>query len=29
MIREGVRIGSGNQAAAEKGRKFTKRAMPW
>jgi 4-hydroxy-2-oxoheptanedioate aldolase len=29
MIREGVRIGAGNQAAAEKGRRFTKRAMPW
>jgi 4-hydroxy-2-oxoheptanedioate aldolase len=29
MIREGVRIGAGNQAAAEKGRKFTKRQMPW
>jgi len=29
MIAEGVRIGSGGQAAAEKGRKHTKRAMPW
>ncbi len=29
MIREGVRIGSGGQAAAEKGRRFTKREMPW
>ena len=28
-IREGVMIGSGNQAAADKGRKFTKRKMPW
>ncbi len=29
MIREGVLIGSGGQAAAEKGRQFTKREMPW
>jgi 4-hydroxy-2-oxoheptanedioate aldolase len=29
MIREGVMIGSGGQAAAEKGRRFTKREMPW
>jgi 4-hydroxy-2-oxoheptanedioate aldolase len=29
MIREGVRIGSGGKEAAEKGRKFTKREMPW
>ena len=29
MIKEGVMIGSGGQAAAEKGRKFTKREMPW
>lgn len=29
MIEEGVRIGSGGQAAAEKGRKYTKRQMPW
>ena len=29
MIREGVRIGAGGQAAAEKGRKYPKRAMPW
>jgi 4-hydroxy-2-oxoheptanedioate aldolase len=29
MIREGVMIGSGGQEAAEKGRKFTKRTMPW
>ncbi|MEO7651292.1 MAG: aldolase/citrate lyase family protein, partial [Bryobacteraceae bacterium] len=29
MIREGVRIGSGEQEAAEKGRRFTKREMPW
>lgn len=28
-IREGVRIGSGDQAAADKGRRFTKRVMPW
>jgi len=29
MIKEGVMIGSGGQAAAEKGRKFSKREMPW
>ena len=29
MIKEGVRIGSGSQAAAEKGRRYTKREMPW
>jgi 4-hydroxy-2-oxoheptanedioate aldolase len=29
MIKEGVRIGSGGQEAAEKGRRFTKRQMPW
>ncbi len=29
MIKEGVMIGSGNQAAAEKGRRSTKRSMPW
>ena len=29
MIKEGVMIGSGGQEAAEKGRKFTKRTMPW
>ena len=29
MIREGVRIGSGGREAAEKGRRFTKREMPW
>jgi len=29
MIKEGVMIGSGGQEAAEKGRKFTKRQMPW
>jgi 4-hydroxy-2-oxoheptanedioate aldolase len=29
MIDEGVRIGSGGQEAAEKGRKYTKRTMPW
>ena len=29
MIQEGVRIGSGSQAAAEKGRRYTKREMPW
>ena len=29
MIKEGVMIGAGQQAAAERGRKFTKREMPW
>jgi ABC-type sugar transport system substrate-binding protein len=29
MIKEGVMIGSANQQAAEIGRKFTKREMPW
>ncbi len=29
MIREGVMIGAGNEAAAEKGRRYTKRTMPW
>jgi len=29
MIKEGVRIGSGGQEAAEKGRRYTKRTMPW
>lgn len=29
MIDEGVRIGSGGQEAAEKGRVYTKRKMPW
>jgi 4-hydroxy-2-oxoheptanedioate aldolase len=29
MIKEGVMIGSANQAAAEAGRKFTNRTMPW
>jgi 4-hydroxy-2-oxoheptanedioate aldolase len=29
MIKEGVRIGSGGREAAEKGRRFTKRTMPW
>jgi len=29
MIKEGVMIGAGNEAAAEKGRQFTKRTMPW
>lgn len=28
-LAEGVMIGSGNQEAAEKGRRLTKRAMPW
>lgn len=29
MIKEGVMIGSGGKEAAEAGRKFTKRTMPW
>jgi len=29
MIKEGVMIGSANQQAAEVGRKFSKRTMPW
>jgi len=29
MIKEGVRVGPANQQAAEIGRKFTKRQMPW
>jgi 4-hydroxy-2-oxoheptanedioate aldolase len=29
MIKEGVMICAGGQAAAEKGRKFSKRSMPW
>ncbi|MCW5981364.1 MAG: hypothetical protein KIT09_24985 [Bryobacteraceae bacterium] len=29
MIKEGVMIGAGNEKAAEKGRKFSKRPMPW
>lgn len=29
MIKEGVRIGAGGEEAANKGRKFTKREMPW
>jgi 4-hydroxy-2-oxoheptanedioate aldolase len=29
MIKEGVRIGSGGQEAAEKGRRYSKREMPW
>jgi 4-hydroxy-2-oxoheptanedioate aldolase len=29
MIKEGVMVGSGGQEAADKGRKFTKRQMPW
>ena len=29
MIKEGVMIGTGSQQAAEIGRKFSKRAMPW
>jgi 4-hydroxy-2-oxoheptanedioate aldolase len=29
MIKEGVMIGAGNEAAAEKGRRFTHRTMPW
>jgi 4-hydroxy-2-oxoheptanedioate aldolase len=29
MIKEGVMVGAGNEETAEKGRKFTKRSMPW
>jgi len=29
MIDEGVMIGSGNQKAADKGRRYSKRSMPW
>jgi hypothetical protein len=29
MIKEGVMIGSANQRAAEIGRQYTKRTMPW
>ena len=29
MIKEGVMVGPANQQAAEIGRKFTKRKMPW
>jgi 4-hydroxy-2-oxoheptanedioate aldolase len=29
QIKDGVRVGSGGQQAAEKGRKYTKREMPW
>ncbi|MBK9168733.1 MAG: hypothetical protein IPM24_14860 [Bryobacterales bacterium] len=29
QIRDGVRIGAGGQEAAEKGRRFSKRRMPW
>ena len=29
MIQEGVMVGPANQQAAEIGRKFTKRQMPW
>jgi 4-hydroxy-2-oxoheptanedioate aldolase len=29
MIDEGVKVGSGGQEAAEKGRRYTKRQMPW
>ena len=29
MIKEGVMVGAGGQQAAEVGRKYTKRAMPW
>ncbi|PYQ68668.1 MAG: hypothetical protein DMG01_30495, partial [Acidobacteria bacterium] len=29
MIKEGVMIGAANQRAAEMGRQFTKRQMPW
>jgi 4-hydroxy-2-oxoheptanedioate aldolase len=29
MIREGVMVCAGNEAAAARGRKFSKRTMPW
>jgi hypothetical protein len=29
MIKEGVMVGPASQAAAEIGRKYTKRQMPW
>ena len=29
MIREGVPVSAANQAAANRGRKFTRRKMPW
>jgi len=29
MIQEGVMIGAGGEAAADAGRKFTKRQEPW
>jgi hypothetical protein len=29
MIKEGVMVGSANEQAAEIGRKFTNRKMPW
>jgi ABC-type sugar transport system substrate-binding protein len=29
MIKEGVMIGAADQQAAEVGRKYTKRQMPW
>jgi 4-hydroxy-2-oxoheptanedioate aldolase len=29
MIKEGVMVGAGNEEAADKGRKITKRSMPW
>jgi hypothetical protein len=29
MIKEGVRIGPASKEAAEIGRKYTKREMPW
>jgi len=29
MIKEGVMIGAANQQAAEVGRRYTRRSMPW
>ncbi len=29
MIKEGVMVGAANEQAAEVGRKYTKRQMPW
>jgi hypothetical protein len=29
MIKEGLMVGAGDEAAPEKGRRFTKRSMPW
>jgi hypothetical protein len=29
MIKEGVMVGAGNEQAADAGRKYSKRTMPW